>query len=168
MIGESIEAGSRQAPAGQGLRACGLLRSNWLRPNVRLRSNAFSRSAGNCIRFRRIGKPPSSNPIAYSQFAAVDNRKKWFVNKFMPASLFERTPTTEQSGGHLPRVFHDLSVSAAPSHCVLASPFRHGTAPRALSWRITRALVTSFVFFASHVEFQLSRSGRRRHETHNC
>ena len=151
MIGESIEAGSRRPPLPKDSEHVVFFRSSWLRPNARLRSNAFSRSAGNCIRFRRIGKPPSSNPIAYSQFAAVDNRKKWFVNKFMPASLFERTPTTEQSGGHLPRVFHDLSVSAALSHMCASLSFRHGTAPRALSLRITRALVTSSVFFASHV-----------------
>jgi len=151
VIGESIEAGSRRPPLPKDSEHVVFFRSSWLRPNARLRSNAFSRSAGNCIRFRRIGKPPSSNPIAYSQFAAVDNRKKWFVNKFMPASLFERIPKTELSGGHLPPVFPRFVRVCRSFSYVCTSPFRHGGCASCAQLANYSRLVTSLVFFASHV-----------------
>src|SRR2546421_12985900 len=81
----------------------------------------------------------------------MDNRKNWFVNKFMPASLFERIPKTELSAGTFLGYFHDLSASAALSHMCATSPFRHGGCASCAQLANYSRLVTSLVFFASHV-----------------
>jgi hypothetical protein len=118
VIGETIEAGSGSAASVKGSIACGLFTSNRSRPNIRLRLNAFSRSSGNCIRFRRIEKlrPSILLPVPNSQWTiariglSINLCQHRYLKGFRKPSYLAAT---------FLRYFHDLSVPAALAHMVL-------------------------------------------------